>query len=70
MLKTLLHDQIIYTARNVCDIDVTSAKKCRAWSDAASETFCICPKVSFHMTPAIGLLKHQLNAFSMPVFGN
>ena len=52
---------IAYTTSNICDIDVTSVKKCRPWSDAASETqrlvwvytFCTCPKVPFRMTLAI-----------------
>ena len=52
---------IVYVARNICIIDVTSVKTCRRWPDAASETrrlvwvytFCICPKVPFRMTMAI-----------------
>jgi len=48
-------------SKNICDIDVTSVKKCRPWPDAASETrqlvlvytFCTCPKVRFRMTLAI-----------------
>jgi len=47
-------------SKNVYDIDVTSVKKCRPWSDAASETrrllwvytLCKCPNVPFHMTLA------------------
>jgi len=29
MLKTPIRNQIVYTARNICVIDVTSVKKCR-----------------------------------------
>jgi len=37
MLKTPIRNQIVYKARNICDIDVTSVKMCRPWSDATSQ---------------------------------
>ena len=60
-MKPAICNSIVYTARNLIVIDVTSVKKCRPWPDAASETrrlvwvytFCICPKVPFCMTLVI-----------------
>ena len=69
MLKTPVRNQNVFTARNICVIDVTSVKRCRAWSDAASETrrlvwvytFCIRPKAPFRMTLAISYCFILLN---------
>ena len=63
ILKTSKRNPIVYTARNICATVVPSVKKCRPYSDAASETqrlvwvytFCMCIKVPFRMTLAICL---------------